>query len=315
MAIKSMIRLNQIKEQLGDFAKTADLATGYSHGGEGKNGLEETLSKLGESLHKRFGTDAVGTSGLHPDNAKGVVASFSSDDAANITIHTKNTANTISLLAGDSSADSGYLDLSNTVADLGTENSFVKVDDASIGQMFVASKYEMKIDKTNEIALFGLDDLVLDMDGSGADGLIKLYSAETFIELTDDKSVKIGFNTNYPDAKMHVDPGAHISQLKLAANDGIAITGSSHASGQQVFISSGVNEALLLDAGSMSKLSSGINNYAQLSSTASVLAALHAGSNKTAQFTASNDAAAKATMTSDSAAADHYISVDRTGDG
>lgn len=81
MAIKSMIRLNQIKEQQIDFAASANLQSAYSHGGEGKNGLEETLSKLGESLHKRFGTGGVGTSGLHEDNTAGVLASFSDADA------------------------------------------------------------------------------------------------------------------------------------------------------------------------------------------------------------------------------------------
>ena len=80
MAIKSMIRLNQIKNQQSDFGKPLDLKTLYAHGGDEKDGLEETLSKLGESLHKRFGTAGIGDSGLHENNTAGVIANFTTDD-------------------------------------------------------------------------------------------------------------------------------------------------------------------------------------------------------------------------------------------
>ena len=90
MAIKSMIRLNQIKDQGSELQahRQTDLGGNYSafNSTDGQDGLEATLAQLQDGLHHRFGSDAMGANGLFDGVGSRIIEGYGDSSTLRSTI-------------------------------------------------------------------------------------------------------------------------------------------------------------------------------------------------------------------------------------
>ena len=180
MAIKSFIRLNQIKDISSEFAahRPGDLTQAYPASADLKDGFEYTLINLHESLHKRFGSTVVGQSLFDPDNggAAGVIARFSANDAVSEVLIQQDYENSAAKVKLHSAAQNGtdaiFLSAPGTGAAILSEaNALVKsvaptVEHEASTEVIVDSPKLSLEDEGVVLAMGAADDVTMTHDSS-----------------------------------------------------------------------------------------------------------------------------------------------------
>ena len=222
MAIKSMIRLNQVKDQSSEFAAHApdNLQSAYPSSADGLDGLEFTLINLHESLHKRFGSGVIpaGNSLFAPAGgaAAGVVAQFAdADQVAEVLIqqgYTNNAAKLKLLSDAENSTDAIFIHAAGSnaqmllQADTKIQETAPTVELEGSTEVIVDSPILSLEDDASRITFGSQDDVTL-LHGGNASGTLSGSGAGS-LNLDFDTSVNIDSASGAINIGADTDTGA-----------------------------------------------------------------------------------------------------------
>ena len=227
MAIKSMIRLNQIKDQKSELEAhvLADLQTNAVSSGDGQDGLEFTLLKFMEGLQHRLGSTAVGSNGLWDGQggSSGVVASFSADDAIDRVVINQSYASNASGLDITSAGQGPSAATPALKIDASDAAGYLYVKSA--GQMELESTSNMTIDVDAELIMTVASDKSVTVSGDRAD-IVQGEHTEAitgaYTGTTGGAYSQIGGNTVLLQSSAEtvtIDAAADAKDLKLSAGN------------------------------------------------------------------------------------------------
>ena len=225
-----MIRLNQIKEQGTELEAhvAADIGSLGVTSTDLKDGLEFTLIKLHEGIHRRLGSGAVGSSGLWDaqGGTDGVIASFSVNDAMSAAV-VENVFNEGLVRIAQSQKNSSAANAADSLiltmdgrGSVGNQQGKIKLANTE-GLGAFSNAYRSSSAEVSDAAV-----VIEAAKGALALQSDKLMSLESVSQniaignlLVDTKEIKIGHEST-DHLKLHIDSAGTSTQLAAHINSG-----------------------------------------------------------------------------------------------